>query len=249
MVWVANLTKDQALRGEISAEISAIDLPDMQVYSLNEAAVIGRVKDAVIDARDKRLLALAVDKGGWYHDVRVIPAGKIHTIGDDVITVDEKQPPKQPVNLPRIVEYMRRPCNLVGAHIVSDDGRALGRVEGFYLDRQTGDITRLEIAGGVFSWLWAGKIAVPAQYIQTLGEDSVVVDAAALSDLRVSAGLLKVNFAAVAELAEHGGENVNRLRQRAAQSLKALQEKRRREREQTAAEVLPGNAEELPVNL
>ena len=50
---MANLTKDLEQRSELSCEISAIDLPDMQVYSLNEATVIGRVKDAVIDARDK----------------------------------------------------------------------------------------------------------------------------------------------------------------------------------------------------
>ncbi len=224
-------------------EISAIELPDMQVYSLQEAAVIGRVKEAVIDARDKCLLALAVDKGGWYHDVRVIPAGKLRTIGEDVITVDEKQPPSRPVNLPRIVEAMRRPCNIIGARIISDDGRQLGRAEGFYLDRESGVITRLEIACGVFSWLWAGKVSVAAAHILTMGDDAVVVSSAALDDLRVSAGILKVNFAAVAALAEQGAENVGRLRTRAVQSLKTLQEKRRHE--QAAAPA----ADEVPVNL
>lgn len=225
--------KEQA---KLTAEVNAMLLPDMPVYSVNEGEAIGRVKEVVIDPKDKCLLALAVDKGGWYHDVRVIPAGKINTIGDDIIMVDEKQSAEQPPNLPRIVEYMKNPCNIIGARLISEDGRSFGRVEGFYLAREGGAISRLELSGGIFSWLWAGKISLAASHIITLGTEAVVVDSGALEDLRVTAGVLKVNFQAAAEWAGQSAENLRRLREKAALRLKEMAEERRERTQPTEEE-------------
>lgn len=156
-------------------EVNALLLPDMPVYSVCEGAAVGRVKEVVIDPVEKRLLGLAVDKGGWYHDVRVIVAGKISTMGDDLIMVDEKQAAKAP-NLPKIVENMKNPCNIIGARVISREGRALGRVETFYLARESGEITRLEVSCGVVSRFWAGRLSIPAAHIITLGEEAIVVE-------------------------------------------------------------------------
>lgn len=247
----------EALDKDSAAEINAMQLPDMQVYSLNEAACIGRVRDVIIDGRDKCLLALAVDKGGWYHDVRVVPAGKIHTLGDNLVAVDEQMPPKRPVNLPRIVELMHQPCHPVGLRIVSDEGELLGRVESFYLNRYSGEITRLEMAGGLFGRLWVGRASVAAEHILRIEAEEVVVSSAVQSDLRLNSGLLKVNFAAVADLAGQQAESLNRLRENAAKRLQELNQKRRQQREQTeqtenkTAENLPSPIieAEVPVNL
>lgn len=189
-------------------EVNALRLPDMQVYSVAEGAAVGRVKDVIIDPEEKRLLALAVDKGGWYHEVRVIAVGRIGTVGDDLIMVDEKQAAEAP-NLPKIVENMKHPCNIIGARVISRDGRSIGRVEGFYLARDGGRITRLEISGGPLGWLWAGKLSLAAEHIITLGAEAVVVDEEYAAGLQVEAGVLKVNFAAVTEWAGRGAEKIN----------------------------------------
>lgn len=211
----------------VPAEINAMLLPDMPVYSVIEGEAIGRVKEVIIDPKEKNLLALAIDKGGWYHDVRVIPAGKLNAIGNDIIMVDEKQALVQPPNLPRIVEQMKNPCNIIGARLISEDGRALGRVEGFYLEREGGAISRLELSGGIFSWLWAGKISLPASHIITLGSEAVVVDSTAPEDLSITDGVLKVNFQAAAEWAGQGAKNIGLLRERAADRLREIAEARR----------------------
>ena len=75
----------------VSNEVNAMYLLDMPVFSINEAEAIGVVKNIIIDPVEKCLLALAVDKRGWYHDVRVIPAAKIRSSGEDVINIDENQ--------------------------------------------------------------------------------------------------------------------------------------------------------------
>ena len=143
----ASEAKMQAALQEAN-EVNAMYLLDMPVFSINEAEAIGVVKNIIIDPVEKCLLALAVDKRGWYHDVRVIPAAKIRSIGEDVINIDEKQSAQRAVNLPRIVENMHKPFSLVGSRIISDDGHLLGKVERFYLEREGGRISRLDIAGG-----------------------------------------------------------------------------------------------------
>lgn len=191
-----------------AAEVSALALPDMPVFSVAEGAAIGRVKEVIIDPDKRCLLALAVDKGGWYHDVRVIAAGKIRTMGDDLIMVDEKQA-AQPPSLPKIVANMKEPCNIIGARVITQGGRQLGRVDDFYLARLGGELTRLELACGVMGRLWAGQMRIAAGHIITLGADAVVVDEAAAKDVREKAGVIKTNLAAVAGWAGRGAEKIN----------------------------------------
>lgn len=208
-------------------EINALLLPDMQVYSVMEGAAVGRVKEVIIDPDEKRLLALAVDMGGWYHDVRVIPAGKISTVGDDIIMVDEKQAAVPMPNLPKIVEQMKNPCNIIGARVISEDGSFLGKVEGFYLERNSGVISRVELCGGLLGRLWGGKSSLTAEHIVTLGSDAVVVDQAAAADLQVAVGLLKANLQAMAEFAGQGAEGMGGLRKKTQERLREIAEAKR----------------------
>ncbi len=210
-----------------AAEISALALPDMPVYSVNEAEAIGRVKEVIIDPDAKCLLALAVDKGGWYHDVRMIPAGKISILGDDAVMLDERRVTVPPPDLPKIVQNIKHPCNIIGARLVSEDGRVFGRAENFYISRENGKISRIEIYGGLLGRLWAGKITLDAAHILTVGTDTVVVDAAAAADLQPEAGVLKVNFKAVADMAGQGAQNFGSLRHKTRQRLKEIAAARR----------------------
>lgn len=226
-------------RAEEAREINALLLPDMQVYSVTEGAAVGRVKEVIIDPEEKRLLALAVDMGGWYHDVRVIPAGKISTVGDDIIMIDEKQAAVPVPNLPKIVEQMKNPCNIIGAKVISEDGRALGKVEGFYLERSGGAISRVELSGGVFGRLWAGKSSLSAEHILTLGSEAVVVAGAAAENMQVDAGVLWANIQAVADLAGQGAESMGGLRRKTQERLREIAEaKRAKAEEAKAAELL-----------
>lgn len=236
-------------------EVNAMYLLDMPVFSINEAEAIGVVKNIIIDPVEKCLLALAVDKRGWYHDVRVIPAAKIRSIGEDVINIDEKQSAQRAVNLPRIVENMHKPCSLVGSRIISDDGHLLGKVERFYLERESGRISRLDIAGGPLSGLWAGHTSVPASFIITIGAEAVVVERACLEHLQVTASVLQVNFAAAKERAaglwQQTVGGTQRLGRGVLQHINEARQEARRQRKE--AEELPENlallADDVPVNL
>lgn len=221
-----------------SGEINALLLPDMQVYSVVEGAAVGRVKEVIIDPDEKRLLALAVDMGGWYHDVRIIPSGKISTVGDDIIMIDEKQAAVPAPNLPKIVAQMKNPCNIVGAKVISEDGSLLGKVEGFYLERTGGAISRVELSCGLWGRLWGGKSGLSAEHILTLGSEAVVVDKAAAADLQVKIGLLRSNIRAVAELAGQSAENMGGVRRKTQERLREIAEAKRAKMTAEATEVI-----------
>ncbi len=244
-------TEDAASEA-VSNEVNAMYLLDMPVFSINEAEAIGVVKNIIIDPVEKCLLALAVDKRGWYHDVRVIPAAKIRSIGEDVINIDEKQSAKRTVNLPRIVEYMHKPCGLVGNRIISDEGQMLGKVERFFLARDTGRISKLEISGGiagsVFGGFLGGRVAVPASFIITIGADAVVVDRSCLEHLQINAGVLQVNFAAArdkaADIWQQTVVNTQRFGRGVLQHINEANEARRQSRNNRQQNL--ENAAEMP---
>jgi uncharacterized protein YrrD len=235
------------VNADVRADINAMNLLDMPVFSINEAAEIGQVKDIIIDPVEKCLLALAVDKRGWYHDVRVIPAGKIRSIGEDTINIDEKQSATRAVNLPKIVEYMHHPYELVGSKIISDDGHSLGRVERYYVERASGAVSRIEVSGGIFSRIWSGRVFIPAEYVMTIGEAAVVVDRACLKNLQVTAGILRVNFQSAADKAadvwQAAQVQSNKFLGSAKRRLGELEEVGRRRLQKQ------DEAEDLPVNL
>ncbi len=242
-----------------TSEVNAMYLLDMPVFSINEAEAVGVVKNIIIDPVEKCLLALAVDKRGWYHDVRVIPAAKIRSIGEDVINIDEKQSAKRAVNLPRIVEYMHKPCGLVGNRIISDEGQLLGKVERFFIERESGRISRLDvsggIAGGALGGLLSGRVSVPASFIITIGADAVVVDRSCLEHLQISAGVLQVNFNLARERAaglwQQTVSGTQRLGQGMRQQLSEFNAARRQKQQQAQADAAAASdeAEALPISV
>lgn len=230
---------------EMRRDINASELLDMPVFSTSRGETVGTVRNIVIDPQEKRLLALTVEKRGWYQEVRVIPAARVLSLGVDVVNIDEKCAAGRVANLPRIVEYMHHPCNLVGNRLVSDDGQSLGRVERCYLDRDSGRISRLMLTGGWLGNLWLGRVFVPAQYIRSIGPEAVVVERRCLEDLQLKESMLRLGVRTAGERCQQAaqrsqqwGQNALReLQKRRQQRAAARADARREEQAEPAADV------------
>lgn len=182
-------------------EIAAKQLLGMPVYSISEGASIGVVKSIIIDPEAKQLLAFSVDRKGWYRDIKIIAFSKIKTIGHDAITITEKSNAARAANLPKMIQYLHEPNHLTGNRVISDDGRTLGRVEEYYLDRETGAISRLDIACGAKGNLLSGKCCLQGKYIRTIGEAAIVVDKNCFATLETMDSTLKTNLQEMKEKA------------------------------------------------
>ena len=182
-------------------EIAAKQLLGMPVYSITEGASIGVVKSIIIDPEAKQLLAFSVDRKGWYRDIKIIAFSKIKTIGHDAITITEKSNAARAANLPKMIQYLHEPNHLTGNRVISDDGRTLGKVEEYYLDRETGAISRLDIACGAKGNLLSGKCCLQGKYIRTIGEAAIVVDKNCFATLETMDSALKTNLQEMKEKA------------------------------------------------
>lgn len=164
-------------------EIAAKSIIGMPVYSLNDGETLGAVKQLIIDPTQKQLLALAVDKKGWYKDIRIIPAEKIHQIGNDAITISERSAAARAANLPQLVKHMNQANNLIGNRLISDDGQTLGKVEEYYLDAENKLICRLDVVSNRRDEAVSGRASVPGHYIISIGSAAIMIDRAALAEI------------------------------------------------------------------
>ncbi len=175
-------------------EVSAKSLIGMPVYSITEGESIGVVRNVILDPEAKQLLAFAVDRRGWYRDVKIIAYSKVKNIGTDAITIEERNSAQRAANLPKMVQYMHQPSHLVGNRVISDNGHTLGRVDEYYLDSETGTVCRLDVSGGVMGNIISGKAIVKGKYIITIGVSAIVVDRHCLNDIETVESSLKLNL-------------------------------------------------------
>ncbi|HVJ50468.1 PRC-barrel domain-containing protein [Desulfitobacterium sp.] len=148
----------------------------LPIVSLSEGQHVGYVKSLVIDAHTKSLAALVIDLKGFFKDQRIIPYGKVISVGDDAITIDKGDHVEKSASLPEILSLIKEKLSIIGTRVITQSGKTLGVAEEYYIDPETGRITRIEISGGKLEGLLNGKALLQAEYILTIGQDVIVTE-------------------------------------------------------------------------
>jgi uncharacterized protein YrrD len=131
------------------------------------------VKNLVVDPQKKEIIALVIDQKGWFRENKIIPFNRVNSIGENAITVDKSGTAEKPANLPQILKLLKDPIPLINSKVVTAAGRTLGYVEEFWFNIQ-GEITRLEISGGLLEGFLKGKVTLPAAEIVTIGKNVII---------------------------------------------------------------------------
>lgn len=147
-----------------------ISLP---VFSVCEGEQIGYVKSLVVDPVKKEIIALVIDQKGWFRENKIIPFNRVNSIGENAITVDKSGNAEKPASLPQILKLLKDPVPLINSKVVTAAGKTLGYVEEYWFNLQ-GEITKVEIGGGLLDGLFKGKAALPAGEIVTVGKDVII---------------------------------------------------------------------------
>lgn len=147
-----------------------ISLP---VFSVCEGEQIGFVKSVVVDPGKKEIIALVIDQKGWFRENKIIPFNRVSSIGANAITVDKSGTAEKHANLPQILKLVKDPVALIGSRVVTAAGKTIGFVEEYWFNMQ-GQITRLEISGGLLNGLFKGKVTLPASEMVTVGKDVII---------------------------------------------------------------------------
>jgi uncharacterized protein YrrD len=155
----------------------------MPVISLVEGQQVGSIKGLVINPAQKAVAALIIEQKGWFKDQRYIPFSKVRSIGDDALTIDRRSNAEKGTSLPELMNLLNEKFEIVGSKLIAENGTALGIVEEFYVDLQSGGIVGLEFSGGALSTWMKGSAFLDINHIRTLGKKVIICSNEALENI------------------------------------------------------------------
>ncbi len=166
----------------------------MPVISLEEGQQIGTIGGLVINPARKNVAALIIEQKGWFREQKFIPFNKVHSIGEDAVTIERGSRAERGISLPEILKLFKERVNIAGSRLVAENGTAMGIVEEYYIDLQTGDIVGLEFSSGTVSNLFKGSAFLDINYVRTLGQAVIICSDSCLDNVVKLDGGLQERF-------------------------------------------------------
>ncbi|MCL6477995.1 MAG: PRC-barrel domain-containing protein [Peptococcaceae bacterium] len=171
----------------------------LPVISLEEGQQVGTVKGLVVNPTLKNVAALIIEQKGLFREQKFIPYSKVHSTGEDAVTIDHANWVGKGVSLPEILKLYKERVNITGSRLVTENGTVLGIVDEYYVDLQTGDIVGLEFSGGTVSSLLKGSAFLDINHVRTLGPKVVICNDSSLNNIVRMDGGLQETFRAIRE--------------------------------------------------
>lgn len=147
----------------------------MPVISLEEGRQIGTVKGLVVDPASKKVAALIIEGRGWFKEQKFVPFHKIHSVGDDAVTIEKTSGAGKAAGLPDVIRLLKEKINITGTKIVAENGNVLGYVDEYYVDTGTGAITGLEFSGNFINGVISGRAFLDISHVRTMGAEVTIV--------------------------------------------------------------------------
>ncbi|MBI2873946.1 MAG: PRC-barrel domain-containing protein [Firmicutes bacterium] len=157
------------------ALIRSRDVMGMPVVGLNEGEILGRIREPVIVARERRVRGFHLGSSRASREIRILAFDKIRRIGRDVVTVAEPGSVLEGTSAVAWRDNLGTEIDLLGARAVTENGQLVGRVEDFLLDPRKGEIGALLLSGGLVQDLIKGPVLLNLRAVLTLGRDAVIV--------------------------------------------------------------------------
>jgi uncharacterized protein YrrD len=145
------------------------------VISRDGGERIGEVKDLIVSADGTRVLAFEVHPSGFLTGSRYFVWDSIQSVGEDAVIIDSRESLRKADDFPEVKEILDRGNMLVGRSVHTTSGRTLGRIEGFFLDPHSGNVTGYELSGGPHATDQGERSFLPATSSMETGRDVVFV--------------------------------------------------------------------------
>jgi len=150
------------------------ELSGLAVVTLAGGEKLGRVDDVVFDPSTGRVTGFFVDRGGMFSKPKFLPAGDVHGLGDDALTVASE---KALLDGPSALTGELAAKTAENLPVLNPAGTVLGKVSDIGIDTLAMTVPYLILATGIIGDTLHGKPHLPVSAIQTVGADSVIVSA------------------------------------------------------------------------
>jgi uncharacterized protein YrrD len=168
-----------------------IDLIHKPVVTFDTGEIRGRIKDLIFDQDRNVLMAFLIEEGKFLSSAKVLPISSVQSIGTDAVITATKDNIISASTLPDIEAVLERNNILRGTHIMTVDGRDLGKMLDLYFDEKTGLIEGYEVSGGLFADAYSGRSFVPAVETLKIGQHFAFVPSVVANLMEEQVGGLK----------------------------------------------------------
>jgi len=160
----------------------------LPVIAMAEGKQVGKVDDLVIDPDRKAVSWLRLHSGGLLGGERLwVSVAAVHGVGEDAVTINAEADAHAPADAPEALALVKAKRGVIGNKVITENGERLGEVRDYEFNPETFALTSLSVPPGMNV---IGEIlTIPGDKVLTIGEDVVVVAAAAVMRLQGTADL------------------------------------------------------------
>ncbi len=155
-------------------EITANQLIGLNVYSLEQGERIGIVRNFLLDPKEKELIALLVGNKKIIKDESVLCLTDAAGVSLEAVTVDSPEALRKKSDCTHLKDFLKSPPDIAGLSVLKKDGTFLGKATSFYIDTETGKITKIELNSGFFSSLLKDRRFLSVDHIDIIGSDMIL---------------------------------------------------------------------------
>jgi uncharacterized protein YrrD len=167
------------------------ELINKPIVAFDTGEISGRIKDLVFDQNRNVLMAFLVQEKKFLSSAKVLPIAAVQSIGADAVITATRDNIVSVSSLPDVEAVLEHHNILRGTHIMTVDGRDLGKMIDLYFDEKTGVIEGYEVSGGLFADAYTGRSFVPAVETLKIGHHFAFVPANVANLMEEQVGGLK----------------------------------------------------------
>ncbi len=142
---------------------------------------LATVRDVILDRDAHKIAALLVDSGGWFSSAKVIPWSNVVSAGD-VVIVDSPGSITTVEQDSELANLLQHPQRMTGTTLITEGGERIGTVGDLFINER-GEVVGYEVKQGFISDL-GGRKFLPAETVQTIGDDAIITKDAHLSSIK-----------------------------------------------------------------
>ncbi len=142
----------------------------LPVLSIIEVAYLGNVQNLVINPVNGSVEYLMIEPEQWYQERYVISIKDVAAIGQDAVTTETKDKVVSITTVPNAIELLHKSVGVIGARVMTRNGKISGSVDEIIIDDKTGKISACR-------WVAEDKTGlIPVNLVITFGKEMLVVE-------------------------------------------------------------------------
>lgn len=153
--------------------ISAEELKDGEIISLESGKVIGKIREPIVDPHNGKILAFDI-RVGFLTKRLILSANDIIEWQHNALIVYGANVLVEPIEIKRVFDLIKKRARIIGKRALTQKGIKLGRVEDVYIDATTGMIAKYNLSHGILSnFIEEGRI-IPANLVVKIDKKGII---------------------------------------------------------------------------